>query len=174
MPDPTDTSSDVKAKSDDSHTQSPKTPADDKKPSSVSQPQREQEPAATESQSEAFGKIQEISKEAEINAEAEVQNALGEEARLSQKEPKIGPDLEDHGVRSPEADASRVIKDGGVVELPITEEELHEAQKAKIVAHVDEKKNVSGVSSVIALAMWAGRIIKMAHEKTLKIIFKKG
>lgn len=165
MPDPKTQSHDMR--------QSTKSPGDKKSPA-VSKPLREQEPSATQAQSETFGKIQEISREADLIAEREVRSALGEEARLAQGEPEIGPDLDDHGVRSPDKEASKVIKGGGVIELPLTEEELHQAQKAKITARVDEKKDVLGVSSIVALAMWVGRMLKVAHGHALRIVFRKG
>lgn len=186
MPDPTDTSSNAKAKddkkvlahktkkthSDDKNDKLSKTPVGDKT-IPTSKPLREQEPPATGAQAETFGRIQEISKEADLAAEREVRSALGEEARLAQGEPEIGPDLEDHGVRSPDKEASEVIYGGGVIELPITEEEYRQAEKAKIVAHVDEKKDVLGVSSIVALAMLVGRLLKKMHGHAMKIVFRK-
>ena len=149
---------------------------DDKKPKTgeaspvVGRPAKEIESAGVDEQ---MSQIKELSKEADVAAEKEVRAAIGEEARLSLEEPKIGPDLEDHGVRSPQAQASEVLKGGNVKELPITEEEFGQARKAKLVAHVDEKKDVLGVSSIVALAMWVGRVIKMAHGHALRIVFRK-
>ena len=149
---------------------------DDKKPETddvspaVGRPAKEIESAGVDEQ---LSQIKELSREADVAAEKEVRAAIGEEARLSQVEPKIGPDLEDHGVRSPQAQASEVLKGGSVIELPLTEEEYRQAEKAKFVAHVDEKKAVLGVSSIVALAMWVGRIIKMAHGHAMRIVFRK-
>ena len=153
---------------------------DDKKPKAnevspaAGRPAKEIESAGVDEQ---LSQIKELSREADVAAEKEVRAAIGEEARLSQGEPEIGPDLEDHGVRSPDKEASEVLKKGSVIELPLTEEEYRQAQKAKIAARVDDKKNVLGVSSIVALAMWVGRILKKMHGhamKPVKIIFKKG
>lgn len=132
---------------------------------------KEQEPA--QEKTEVFGKIQEISKEADLAAERKIREAIGEGARLAHREPEIGPDLEDHGVKSPDKEASEVLTKGSVIELPLTEEEYQLAKKAKLAAHVDGKNNVLGVGSVIALAMWVGRILKMAHNHAMRIVFRK-
>jgi len=99
-----------KTQSDNSNQQAGKLPGDDKKSVSttiVAKPLKEHEP---KTQNETFGQIQEISKEADVNAERELKYALGEEARLAQVEPKLGPDLEDHGVVSPAAGQAMLLK----------------------------------------------------------------
>ena len=132
---------------------------------------KEHEPVG---EAESIGKIAEIAKEADMAAEAKVIEAIGDEARLAQKEPELGPDLVDHGVKSPQNDASEVLKSGSTIQLPITEKEYRQAEKAKINAHTDDKNNVLGIGSVVALAAWIGRILKMAHGHATRFIFKRG
>ena len=156
-------------------TQAVNSSQDDKKPEAdevstvVGRPAKEIESAGVDEQ---MSQIKELSKEADVAAEKEVRAAIGEEARLSLEEPKIGPDLEDHGVFSPEIQASNALKKG-VLELPMTEEEFESARKAKVGGKSDEKDSVLGVSSIVALAMWVGRVIKMAHGHALRIVFRK-
>ena len=148
---------------------------DDKKPkadevsSAAGISRKEIESAGVDQQ---LSQIKELSKEADAAAEKEVRAAIGEEARLSLEEPKIGPDLEDHGVVSPDIQASNALKKG-VLELPMTEGEFESARKAKVGGRSDAKDNVLGVSSIVALAMWVGRILKMARVHALRIVFRK-
>ena len=117
--------------------------------------------------------IREIGREADLRAEREVREHLGDEVRRAQPEPEIGPDLEIHDVKSIEKEASDVISQGPSINLGITEEEMEQAQHAKMSAHVDDHKNVLGVASVLAVAIWVGRILKMAHGHVTRIVFKK-
>lgn len=116
--------------------------------------------------------IREIHKEADRKAEREVKEVAGEEAGLREPEPQIPADVADAGVRSPEADASEVIEQG-VAELPIDEKTYEEGQHEKITSKVTVKKEVYGVSSIVALALFVGRLIKRAHHHAKSVIFKK-
>ena len=160
MPDPTNLKSDSK-KADDSGA---------KVVGGAVAPHKEKEP--TRLQSEGLAQIKEIDKEDEA-VEAEIKSVL-EDAKLASAEPRISKDLKGAGVRSPALEASEVVADGTSLAIPITEEEFKKGQHAKFSAHVNERKDVIGVSSIIAFAMLVGRLIKLAHKHTIgKIIFKK-
>lgn len=84
------------------------------------------------------------------------------EAALSRPEPKLPPDVEDAGVKSPAVEASKVIEKGTTLELPMTEDSYKKGQKVSNPA-----------SSLLALVTWIGKIIKLAHKHTMKVIFRK-
>ncbi len=129
------------------------------------------------SEAAIISEIVERSDALDVQAESEIKEHI-KEARLAHPAPEIGPDLEDHGVKSPEKEASAVLKQGATFELPMTEDEYEQAQKVKVSAHTDKQNNVFGVESIIALAMWVGRILKIAHNHTTgkitKLVFRKG
>jgi len=129
---------------------------------------KEQEPS--NSPETLIKEIQEKSKQADLHAEKEVQKAIGKEAKLSQPEIEIPPDLEDHGVKSPEKEASKVVSS---VDLPMTEDKYESRKETKIKSHVSKKLEVFGVSSVVALAMLVGRMIKLAHHHAKKAVFSR-
>lgn len=133
---------------------------------------KEKEPANV--QDAPIAGIQERGAEADEVAEREIKSVL-KDARLSAPEPSISEDLKEAGVKSPQREASEVIKSGAGLQIPLTETEFQQAQHAKFSAKVTERKDVIGVSSIIALAMWVGRLIKLAHKHTMKkIVFRKG
>ena len=117
--------------------------------------------------------IQERSKEADEIAEKQVQEAIGEEARLAHPEPKIPPDVSDRGVESPEKKASEIAAKGGTIELPISASDYERGQQIKVKSKVTKKLEVYGVSSIIALAMYVGRVVKLAHHHAKKWAFRK-
>lgn len=135
----------------------------------VSSPVKEKEPAKL--QNAEVGQIREIASEDEA-METEIKSVL-EDAKLAFGEPKIPQDLRQAGVKSPQNEASNVIAQGSSLKLAITEEGFKKGEHAKFWAHVNERKDVLGVSSIIAFAMLVGRLIKLAHKHTIgKIIFK--
>ena len=81
--------------------------------------------------------------------------------------------MEDHGVKSPEQEASKVIAKGGTIDLPVSEEIYEEGKDTKIKAEVTKKFEVFGVSSVVALVILVGRMVKHAHHTAKKAIFRK-
>lgn len=87
--------------------------------------------------------------------------------------PKLPPDVEDAGVFHPEAEAEKVVQDGTTLELPIDEPSYEKGLHMKVVGVV-RSGVVVGVSSLATLAMWARRIIKLAHKHMMKIVFRKG
>lgn len=174
MPDATYSSSSAKA-NDDKKTSAdkPKVKSDDQQlvPTDPISKPKEQEP---ESADTALKEIQEREKEASEAAHKEIQRSLGKEAGIKELDVEIPPDVEEAGVKSLEKEATEVFKKGATFELPITEEEYKEGEKAKLTAKVTQKREVYGVSSLIALAVIVGRMIKMAHHKMKKVVFKKG
>lgn len=95
------------------------------------------------------------------------------EVKQAAPEPELSPDVEDAGVHSPQNKANEVIEKGSTLEIPVSEEVYGEAKKTKVGGKVFNKA-VVGVSSLAAVAIWAGRIIKMAHKHAKKIVFRKG
>ncbi len=97
------------------------------------------------------------------------------EAKQSLPRPEIPPDVADAGVRSPEADGEAVITNGPTINLDITEEKYKEGEKMGASGKTDSEKVVFGTSSLVAMALWIGRMMKLAHKHTIgKIVFRKG
>ena len=103
-------------------------------------------------------------------AEAKVKESLTE-VRRAVPEPEVPPDVEDAGVVSPVAAAEEVVKRGTTLDLPISEASYKKGLHQKVTGVVKDKV-VLGVSSLAALAMWIGRLIKMAHKHTMKVVFR--
>lgn len=117
---------------------------------------------------------------AEITTRAEVADRQMEaqvlesfpEARRPVPEPKMAPDVEDAGVVHPQTEAEKVVTRGPTLDLPISEQTYKQGLHLKIAGAVVNKA-VVGVSSLAALAMWIGRLIKMAHKHTMKVVFRR-
>lgn len=181
MPDPKNPPQ-SKSASDDDQVKSP--PADDKKGvpvDTVPAPAKEQEPAQASEQepqhvqeADVLKEVQEREKEATQEAERKVREDIGEEAKLREPEPEIPPDVADAGVKSPEKEASDVAAKGSTIDLPITEQEYEEGKHEKVMAKVTQKKEVYGVKSIVALAIWIGRAIKKVAHHGKKFVFRKG
>lgn len=103
-------------------------------------------------------------------AEAKVKESLVE-ARRAVPEPEVPPDVEDAGVFSPIKAAHDVVEKGATIEVSSSEAVYKKGLHAKIAGRVKDKV-VVGVSSLAALAMWIGRLIKMAHKHTMKVVFR--
>lgn len=103
--------------------------------------------------------------------EAKVRESLAE-ARRAVPEPKVPPDVEDAGVVSPQLAAEEVVKGGTTLDLPVAESVYKKGLHQKVAGAVKDKV-VVGVSSLAALALWIGRLMKMAHKHTMKVIFRK-
>ena len=118
-----------------------------------------------------LGEIIKTSETADREAEGKVKAEISE-ARRSQPEPEIPPDVADAGVKSPQIDADEVVTKGSTINLPITEETykkgLHHKVKSVVKFGV-----VSGVSGVVGLVTWVGKIIKVAHHHAKRVIFRK-
>lgn len=158
-----------KKKSDDqTQSQSPSKRPDE--PVTATVGSKESPPAALD-QDKLIKEVQERSRQADLEAEKQVEEAIGAEARLSKPQVKIGPDLADHGVKSPEQEASDVLKNGTTLELPITEAEYKKGEHTKANGDVINK-SVIGVSSLLAMVLLFGKWIKLAHKHAKKVIFK--
>ena len=167
-----DTATDLKSQADDDSTAAqPFAPPADKGGSIKA---KEQEPTSQETKAEEEKIISEVirtSEAADEQAEREIQSAISE-ARLARPEPKLAPDVADSGVKVPQEQADEVVRSGTTINLPISEDEYKKGLHQK-VAGVVVNKVVVGTSSFFALATWIGRLIKMAHKHTMKVIFRK-
>ena len=167
-----DTATDLKSQADgDSTAAQPVQPPDDKMGAVKA---KEQEPTSQETKAEEGKILSEVirtSEAADEQAEKAIQSAISE-ARLARPEPKLAPDVADSGVKVPQEQADEVVRSGTTINLPISEDEYKKGLHQK-VAGVVVNKVVVGTSSFFALATWIGRLIKMAHKHTMKVIFRK-
>ncbi len=132
---------------------------------------KELEPQRAE-EKKLLDEVAEASEQQDREAERKVQESLGKEARLSQPHPTIPPDVEESGVVSPQNEASKTAASGSTIELPMTEEQYIQGEKAKVSGSVSDK-GIIGVSSLAALAMFVGRMIMLAHKHAKQVIFRK-
>lgn len=97
------------------------------------------------------------------------------DVKASQPQPNIPPDLEDAGVINPQQEADKVVKDGTSISLPIDEAHYKKglSDSAGGRFYRDEKV-VVGSRGIVALAQWVKRIIAIAHQKAMKVVFRKG
>lgn len=136
----------------------------------ISKPVKEQEIISTAG---PVSEILERDKVAEKKVEKEIKEVAGEEARLKDEEIEIPPDLAEAGVKSPEKEASELLEKDAAIELPISEKAYQEGQHAKLTSKVTVKREVWGVSGIVAMAIFIGRLIKKAHHHAKSIVFKK-
>lgn len=134
---------------------------------------KEQEPTQSEQSDRAVSEIYETQKEADRQAEKEIQQALGKEGKLKEPEIKIPPDVADAGVVSVDTEASEALLKDTTVDLPLTEDEYKRGERAKVNAKVTQKKEVLGVASLVALVLFVGRMIKLAHHHAKRVVFRK-
>jgi hypothetical protein len=132
---------------------------------------KELEPQRVE-EKRLLDEVSEASEQHDREAERKVQESLGKEARLSQPHPTIPQDVSKSGVVSPQKEASKTVAVGSTIELPITEEEYIQGEKTKVGGSVSDK-GIIGVSSLVALAMFVGRMIRLAHKHAKQVIFRK-
>ena len=139
---------------------------------------KEQEPPHQDGAGQARGEDDKIMAEIKSSAEAVDAQALANvrevvaDARGGHPQPQLPADVADAGVISPQAEADKVVAGGATINLPIDETTYKKGLHVR-VAGVVKDKVVVGVLSLAALAMWVGRLIKMAHKHTMKVIFKK-
>jgi hypothetical protein len=96
------------------------------------------------------------------------------DVQASQPQPNIPPDLEDAGVINPQQEADKVIKDGTTISLPIDETEYKKGLSESAKGRWDNQtKGVVGVSSLVALAQWVKRIVDKAHQKAMKVVWRR-
>lgn len=140
-----------------------KVTAKDDEGNKISSADKEKQPIGSEN--ELMAEIKTTAERLDAEALERIQGDIGE-AKRAVPEPQLPPDVEDSGVTGPVEEAEKVVTSGSTLELPVTEEVFEEGQKvpfrAKVVNGV-----VTGVSGIIPLTMWIGRIIKMVHKHTL-------
>lgn len=144
---------------------------DKKKKEEVVAPKAKEQEPAVENKGGGLGElIQEVEthdKEAVDKVSAEIK-----EARQSVPQIEIPPDVADAGVKSPAQEAANIVSQGGTVEVPLTEEEVKKGLHQKVTGKVVNKVIV-GVSGLFALATWVGRMVKIAHKHTMRVVFRK-
>lgn len=139
---------------------------------------KEQEPVSA-----SAAKAEEDQLMAEITSTSEAMDAAAIERlqkdapdiKRSQPQPELKPDVEDAGVKIPEQEADNVIRQGSTLSLPVSEEAYKKGQQTKVSGKIEGapgQKIVVGVSSVAALAIWIGRLFKLAHMHAMKIVFR--
>ena len=155
---------------------------DSKKPviqgATVSTKAKEQEPVGG-SQAEEDKLMAEIVSTSEAT-DSEALAKLRKEApdiKRSQPRPELKPDVEDAGVKVPEEEADKVVKSGSTLSLPVSEKDYQQGSATELggkVVGTAHDKDVVGVSGISALALWIGRLLKMAHKHTMRVIFRGG
>lgn len=152
---------------------------DDSSQSQPAQIPKKAEPVSTrsgkemdnfQSEEKLLAEVVNKSHEADRDAEKKVQQEIGE-ARLAKPEINMADDVLASGVRSPQKDANDVISDGSTLTLPIGEKEYKSGSAVAVSGKSDRERDVVGVSSISALVMFIGRIIKSAHKHAKRIIF---
>jgi len=147
-------------------------------PPSASTKAKEQEPiSATAAKAEEDKLMAEIISTSEVMRKEALDKIEKELPDLKRQELKLPPDVEDAGVKIPEEEADKVVRQGTNLSLPVSEETYKKGQETKIEGKVEGApgaKIVVGVSSIAALAIWIGRLFKLAHKHTMKIIFRGG
>lgn len=138
---------------------------------------KEHEPVKSEASAAAeeeklMAEIRTTAESADKQALEALQSSMADIKR-GEVEPELPPDVEDAGVVSPTKAAEEVVVKGPTIVLPIDEKEYEQGLKTQVSGKVDEENSVLGVSAVAALAIWVGRLFKLAHKHTMKIIFKK-
>ncbi|HSX18945.1 MAG TPA: hypothetical protein VLE91_02300 [Candidatus Saccharimonadales bacterium] len=145
----------------------------------VSSAAKETEPGKTAAAEVADIEEEKLMAEIRTTAEAADKQALEaiqesvKEVKRSHFEPELPPDVEDAGVINPQKAAEEVVINGPTIDLPIDEAKYKQGLKVKVSGKVDNKKVVVGPSSLAAFAIWVGRILKLAHKHTMRVVFKK-
>lgn len=148
--------------------------------SPVSAPQgaKEGQPATTESadfaeEAKLVAQIESTSEEVDQKALEVIEKELSDVKAASPK-PVIPPDLEDAGVKDPQQEASRVLEQGPSISVPVSEETYQKGLKTSAKGKwYYQEKEVVGVSSLAALALWVKRLVARAHKHAMRIIFGK-
>jgi len=132
---------------------------------------KEQEPYGVE-EDKMMAEIKTTAESIDREALDKVREAFSD-AKQAQPRPVIPPDVEDAGMVHPETEAEKVVEGGATLVLPIDEKTYEKGLHMKVAGSVADGV-VKGVSSLAVLAMWVGRIIKLAHKHTMRVIFKQG
>lgn len=145
---------------------------------------KEAEPKKLEdTEEEILSEIVSTSEAADEQAEKAVQESLAEikkkhglehVGKLARPKPQIPADVYDAGVKSPQDDADAVVKQGTTLQVEVSEAKYKDALDEKVKAKTSREKVVFGPRSVVALAIWVGKMIKLAHTHAMKIVFRRG
>lgn len=119
-----------------------------------------------------LAKVVEKSREVDEEAERKISEHISE-AKLARPEVTIPDEVKAAGVKSPQNDASEIIKKGGDLVLPVDQNELESGEKVKVTGKTYITKEVVGVRSFAAFAMLLARLVKIAHKHARRIIFRK-
>ena len=136
---------------------------------------KEQEPSS-KARAEEDKLMAEIVSTSEVMRREALDKLEKELPEIKRQELKLPPDVEDAGVKIPEEDADKVIRDGTTLSLPVSEDAYKRGMHVKVGGKVEGtvgNKIVVGVSGIGALALWIGRLLKMAHKHAMKVIFRK-
>ena len=141
----------------------------------VSQPQATPIGGVTkESEPETVDKVQ-IRAESALDRDlSEATKSITEHTKLPHEvhQPNLAADVEDAGVFAPQAAADGVISHGQTLNIETDEATYKKGLHTRVVGKVVNRAIV-GVSSLAAFALWIGRMIKIAHKKTMKVVFRK-
>ncbi len=132
---------------------------------------KEQE-SARKQEAKIVSEIIQTSREVDERAEKQIKAELTD-AKLSTPEPTIPADVAESGVKSPDHEAEEVVKKGATIQVQITESEYKKGLHEKVGGIIKDKV-VTGISSIVGLVAWIGRMIKIGHNHTMKVIFKQG
>ncbi|MEX2028414.1 MAG: hypothetical protein WD988_02840 [Candidatus Curtissbacteria bacterium] len=146
---------------------------DDSKVASAPMGAKEQEPGQMQ-EAAAVAEIKEVSDSHDKEALRVLRETMPEVKSATPKI-EISPDVADAGVKSPEAEAGEVVANGPTVNVDITEDKYEEGLKTKVIGKSDRvEKTVVGTASIVAMALWVGRLVKLAHKHTMRVVFRKG
>lgn len=133
---------------------------------------KEQEPTQAQREEEA-AMISEIKSVSEAQDKEALEKVLSTvpEAKAAVFDPELSPEVKEMGVVNPTEEANDVVRQGSTLNLNFSENEYQEGKKTKVVGSVSDK-SIIGVSSLAALGIMIGRLIKMAHKHAMKIVFR--
>lgn len=132
------------------------------------------EPASFAEESKLVAQIESTSEAIDQKALEAVERELSG-VKASYPQPTIPPDLEDAGVIDPTQEANKVLEEGPTMDLPLSENKYKEGLKtpAKGKWYYTERE-VVGVRSIVAMALWVKRLIGRAHRHAMRVVFRKG
>lgn len=140
---------------------------------------KEGEPAAVSvdqsyiDEGKLVAQIETTSEELDKKALEVVEKEL-KDVQASQPQPTIPPDLEDAGVINPQQEADKVVKDGTSISLPIDETDYKKGLSTSPGGRwYRNEKVVVGAKGFVALALWVKRVISKAHQKAMKVVWRK-
>ncbi|MBI3342211.1 hypothetical protein HY024_03755 [Candidatus Curtissbacteria bacterium] len=139
---------------------------------------KEGEPASTEAsdfaeEAKLVAQIETTSEEVDKKALEVIEKELAG-VKAAHPPPTIPPDLEDAGVKDPAQEAEKVVREGPSIDVPVTEDTYQQGLKTDFKGKwYYQEKEVVGVKSLAALALWVKRLVLRAHTHTMRVIFGK-